>query len=67
MNDDVVQLGLYIFVMAYGLYYVVAYMFRWRMYLPGGVFKPGRDPLARLIVFFLGLAMVVWAGYSLML
>ena len=66
MNNELIQVGLYVCVMAYGLYYVAAYLFIWTMYLPGGIFKPGRDPFGRLFILVLGIVMASWAGYSLL-
>ena len=66
MNDNMVQIGLYFFVMAFGLYYVAAFIFRWTMYLPGGMFKPGRDSIGRLFILLLGVVMASWAGNSLL-
>lgn len=66
ISDDIVDVTLYIIVFAFGLNYVVAYVFRWTMHIPGEVLKPDVKPFGRLFVMGLGLVMAIWAGYSLL-
>lgn len=66
MNDDLVQTALYVLVIAFGLQYVLAYVCRWTMYIPGETLKPGEKLFGRLFILFLGLVMVVWAGHALL-
>ncbi len=64
MNDSLVQILLYIIVLAFGLHYVVAYVFGWTMHIPGEMLKPGTKPIGRLFVLVLAVVVAGWAGYS---
>ncbi len=66
MNEELIGMVLYITVLAFGLHYIVAYAFRRSMYIPGETLKGGEKPFGRVFVLLLGIAMVSWAGYSLL-